>query len=440
MTTLAYDHAAADGKGIALFAAITKTVLLPIYGLVAAPTLLFLLTLSLMLFHSPDAPVPPYDRFALAVLVFVVFLRACALRERLHLPRLITGPLFALLLFAFSDVLTQSYKAETWSVFAAKWVVPLVMYLLAARIFASESTLRQFELFALLTFAYLSLTSIFFLINAKAFIFPRFILDEGVGIHADRARGPFLQAVANGVALNLLGLIALDSFRRRQLRGILAVVVLIALPLAVFATKTRAVWLSFAASILALPFFCSSRRLRKACVGMMVCGAAGLFMLCSFTDHHRSLTERLEEDGPVKFRMAMYEAGWQMFVAKPVAGWGGKAMQAELGRRIDDFRQDQYYFHNTYLEILVQYGLIGLALYLWLIVDLFRVGRKSGAVFSSDGFFMDKTFRSLWPVIVMVYLVNASFVVMNYQFVNGLLFSMAGMLHAQNRREELNDI
>ena len=36
---------------------------------------------------------------------------------------------------------------------------------------------------------------------------------------ADRARGPFLQAVANGVSLNLLGLVALDSFRRRRLRS-----------------------------------------------------------------------------------------------------------------------------------------------------------------------------------------------------------------------------
>jgi hypothetical protein len=34
-----------------------------------------------------------------------------------------------------------------------------------------------------------------------------------------------------------------------------------------------------------------------------------------------------------------------------------------------------------------------------------------------------------------VYLLNASFVVMNYQFVNGLLFTLAGLLAAQNRRD-----
>ena len=42
----------------------------------------------------------------------------------------------------------------------------------------------------------------------------------------------------------------------------------------------------------------------------------------------------------------------------------------------------------------------------------------------------------VWPVMVAVYLFNGSFVVMNYQFVNGLLFTIAGILAAQNRRIE----
>jgi len=316
--------------------------------------------------------------------------------------------------------------------------VPFVLYVLAARIFEDEIGLREFEMFALLVFAYLSLTSIFFLIGAKALTFPRFILDESVGIHYDRARGPFLQAVANGVALNMLGLIALDSFRRRRLRGIFAAGLLAGLPLAILATRTRAVWLSFAVSIMALPFFCPNLRLRRACIGMIVCGALGLLAFNALTDHHRALSERLEENGPVKFRMAIYEAGWEMFLTKPVKGWGAAAMQVELSRRIEDFQQEKYYFHNTYLEILVQYGLIGLGLFLWVVIDLFRVGRRPKGVCSQHGSFLDEEFRSLWPVLVMVYLLNASFVVMNYQFVNGFLFTVAGMLNAQNQRVELN--
>jgi O-antigen ligase len=120
-----------------------------------------------------------------------------------------------------------------------------------------------------------------------------------------------------------------------------------------------------------------------------------------------------------------------VFLQKPLNGWGARAMQAELSNRITEFRQDEYFFHNTYLEVLVQYGLVGLALYIWVFIDLFRVARNNA--FESNGGFLDRQFRSLWPVILLVYVVNSMFVVMNYQFVNGYLFTLAGMMAAQNR-------
>ena len=55
-------------------------------------------------------------------------------------------------------------------------------------------------------------------------------------------------------------------------------------------------------------------------------------------------------------------------------------------------------------------------------------------VYFPDTDFTDDGFRKIWPILLGVYLMNASFVVMNYQFVNGLLFTLAGMLAAQNRR------
>ena len=135
------------------------------------------------------------------------------------------------------------------------------------------------------------------------------------------------------------------------------------------------------------------------------------------------------------FRMAVYQAGWEMFLEKPLAGWGATDMQTELSKRISDFHQEQFFFHNTYLEIVVQYGLVGLLLYLWIVVDLFKLGRRSNRPsFSTDSSFLDQEFRSLWPLLLAVYLLNGTFVVMNYQFVNGFLFTVAGLLVAQNRR------
>ena len=76
--------------------------------------------------------------------------------------------------------------------------------------------------------------AIAFLVGAKWLIFPRFILDEGLGYHVDRARGPLLQAVANGVSLNMLGVLALHAFLRRRIRGIRAAVLLASIAAAAF--------------------------------------------------------------------------------------------------------------------------------------------------------------------------------------------------------------
>jgi len=388
------------------------------------------------LFHSPDFNFYSIDRIAFGVLIFIVFLRVCALRLPLPVEKRVTLPMLALVGLAFAGALTQPYDAETWSLFAAKWFVPFALYNVAVIVFDDSDALRKFEWFALAVLAYLSFIAICFMAGAKELVFPRFILDEGLGIHADRARGPFLQAVANGVALNLLGLIALDSFRRKRLRGAAALAMVTALPLAILATKTRAVWLSFAGTILVLMLFSPSRRLRRICLALTLASLAALLMFLAFADEHNdAFSDRLEERSPVDFRMAVYGAGRDMFLEKPLLGWDTDGMQAELSRRISDFHQKEFYFHNTYLEILVRYGLVGLALYVWLIVDLFRTGLKpAGAVFRGENGFLDEHFRSLWPLFLGVYLVNGAVVVMNYQFVNGLLFTVAGMLAAQNRR------
>jgi len=81
--------------------------------------------------------------------------------------------------------------------------------------------------------------------------------------------------------------------------------------------------------------------------------------------------------------------------------------------------------------------MLGLILYLWIVIDLFRVGGKRRPhAAAPDGTLLDDQFRSFWPVLVAVYLFNGSFVVMNYQFVNGLLFTIAGILAAQNRQAD----
>ena len=139
-----------------------------------------------------------------------------------------------------------------------------------------------------------------------------------------------------------------------------------------------------------------------------------------------ALWDRTGERGPVDARLSVYDAGWAMFRERPLTGWAAGGMYTELARRMDGFHLRTFYVHNTYLALLVEFGVPGLALYVILFFNLFRLSghgppHESGAVAS---------LRKVWPILLSVYLFNAFFVDMAYQFVIGLMFTVAGMLSA----------
>lgn len=395
------------------------------------PTLMFLVMLAAMLFRPPDLKAFPVDRIAFLALIILVCLRFL-LRCDSFRRNSVTWPLLALMLFGLWGALTQPYDAQVWSVFAAKYAVPFVCFHVAAIVFTNEGSRRTLEIFLLCVLVYLSAISVFWLVNATSLIFPAFINDPGIGIHADRARGPFLQAVANGVCLNLLGLVALDSYRRRQLYRTVGVLLFFAVPLALFATKTRAVWISGALSTLALLRF-GSRPIRRVAIGICIAGVLSAAVISIYRDNETSVSERLLDRSPVDFRSEMYRAGWQMFTEKPLLGWGNEwNIQPEVEKRVSSFHPEYYVFHNTFLELAVERGLLGLGVYAWLVICLFSLRKHSGELPDDGGPFCSAHFRDLWPLLLLVYLVNASAVVMNYQFVNAILFTIAGILAANS--------
>jgi hypothetical protein len=206
-----------------LGASIIEFLLKPIQLLISAPSLLFLAGLTAMLLHPPDVQFYQIDRIAFLLLATGVALRAVILRQPLLAIERASWPMLGLALLALGSVAGQPFDHETWSLLASKLIVPFALFHLAGMVFAEEKSLRWFETFALIVLAYLCFTAIAFLTGAHSLIFPRFILDESFGFHADRARGPFLQAVANGVSLNILGILAWHAYKRGRTRGAMIV-------------------------------------------------------------------------------------------------------------------------------------------------------------------------------------------------------------------------
>jgi O-antigen ligase len=411
---------------------LAKAVLLPVQFLFSAPSFLFLGTLTAMLLRHPDVKFYAIDRVAFVLLLIAVAGRAVLLREHLFVLQRATWPMLGLTLLALASVPGPPSDPETWSLLASKLVVPFAMFHIAGLIFTSEARLRHFEIFCLVVLAYLTFTAIAFLCGAHALIFPRFILNADLGIHAERARGPLLQAVANGVSLNVLGLVALHSYLRGKMRGPALAMLLAAVPVAILATLTRAVWLSFAGALLAIAFLFWRPPFRRLFLATAIVAAAALALFSS-EQLRSTLDDRLNEEGPIEFRQAVYTGAWEMFLERPLLGWGFHRMPDELPRHVTGYHEKILYPHNTYLELLAEQGLVGFGLYAWLLWELWRLRRTLLPECEKNGF-LNHDFHRVWPIILGVYWVNAAVVVMSYQFVNALIFSIAGMLAAQRRR------
>lgn len=405
----------------------------PLQILMSAPVFLYLGTLTVQLFRPPDLDLYCLDRIAFAVLVAMVGLRAFLLRELWRPPGRILWPMVFMLALVFTDLLSRPFEAQVWSVAAAKYFVPYSMFYLSGVVFQSEESRRQLELFILIVLAYLIYLALASLAHLDILVFPKFILDNGLGLNATRARGPFLQPVANGAALNVLGLIALDAYRRCRLRGATALTLIACLPVAILATLTRSVWLGFGVSTVLLLRWTRDLRVRRVCWAFIGAGSLGIAVLVAGSAFE-TVGERMMDAETVNFRIAAYEAGWTMFQEHPFLGWGASRVQTELADRIEGFHGEVFVIHNTYLEIVLEHGVLGCTIFVWLVVGLTRIGRASGASEStSTKHFLAGTHgRKLWLLLLSVYLINASFVVMNYQFVNALLFTMAGILAYQD--------
>jgi O-antigen ligase len=91
-------------------------------------------------------------------------------------------------------------------------------------------------------------------------------------------------------------------------------------------------------------------------VGVVIVLAAVFVVIVS--NSIESVSERWQktfEEGDTSGRDQIYDQGWQMFLEKPVYGWG-IGHQRELGSRLGLPTRD---FHNLYLHVLTQVGLIG---------------------------------------------------------------------------------
>jgi O-antigen ligase len=201
-------------------------------------------------------------------------------------------------------------------------IVPFAFLCCAPIVFRTRDR-RDLLLKALVLVAlYLGATAFFEMIGPKALVFPRYITDPSVGIHYGRARGPFVEAVADGLAMTQCGFAA--AFAVVQLRGRwrwVAGLAAVLCGLGVLLTLTRSVWLG---AIVGGVLVCISiRELRRFLPALVAAGVVGVFLAFALVpglSNHTS--DRLHDQLPVWDRQNTNAAAWRAASQHPLTGIG----------------------------------------------------------------------------------------------------------------------
>jgi O-antigen ligase len=225
---------------------------------------------------------------------------------------------------------------------------------------------------------YLGITALLEGFGFKELAWPAYINDPNVGLHFERARGPFAESTGMGTALLgcLCGVvIALKTWRNRPARIWAALLVPVLLLGAIF-TLTRAVWLAAIAA--AMVGILADPRTRRFFLPLVVTGGvavvAAINLIPGLSD---SISERRSEQIAVWDRLNTNRAAVEVIEQKPLTGVGW----ALFAKKSDPYLEQHPDYpltgqdievHNVTLSRLAEIGLLGTIP--WLMVLVLSVG------------------------------------------------------------------
>ncbi len=222
---------------------------------------------------------------------------------------------------------------------------------------------------------YLGLTAIAEGTQVYACVFPRYIVNTTFTQWMGRARGPFLNPTTNGMYLSASLFAWVMVWPRARGMGKVAVLGGIAIVLlGIFYTLTRSCWLGAAAGLVLIGLAAMPREMKIPAV--LMGGLVALLLLAIGDDNLQSFkrdknVSQFHMEQSAKLRPVLAAVAWRVFQDYPVFGCGyGQYKRVDVNYLRDptsDLPLEQaknYVQHNLFLGVLVDTGLVGLALYL----------------------------------------------------------------------------
>lgn len=392
-------------------------------------------------FRINTSPIPlTADRLLLALLAlqYLVY-RHWGWIEPKPLARadyLLAGLLVVLLASTFThDFQYERYQPVSQLLFY--YLMPAVLYWVVRQTdFTARGAWCMFGSLAAFG-AYLCLTAVAETHGAWSLVFPRYIGSLEFTEFYGRGRGPLLNPVANGLVQGL-GLCAAVLWWPRLNRPgqmLLALATLAIFGWGLYSTMTRSVWMGAAAGLVVIAALAMPRGWRGAVVGAALLVATfstvvGWEQLLSFKRDKNVSAEEVAES--VRLRPILATVAWHMFLDRPVVGCGFGQYVPEsrpyLADRTTELPLEKglpYKQHNTFLALLTETGIVGLALFVGLLASWSHVAWRLWR--SEEADLWVRLVGLLFLAFMGVYLPNAMFHdVSIIPMVNMFLFFLGG--------------
>ncbi len=311
------------------------------------------------------------------------------------------------------------------------YIYPFFGYYLAKSFIQNDEDVRRFSV----VITYLGLYLAYIGICEQVYpdlVFPRYIVDPHYIIsNVGRSVGPSLEPVGYGVGLLFCLLLSTYLFSKinnsLSPNKILALITILMAPIAIFFTYTRAVWAGLVSSIILLFLFYPRGKKIFCCLLIILIVGFLAMQTIKVSKTEGSGKDVIKRD-TIYSRISMAKTGMIMFLEKPIFGLGqfqySKAFSPYFERLgSSSVPTEGFLMHNTFLNILVELGVIGFVPFFfilaYLIKDAVILYRKS--VENRD---IAIIFLAACSVFIVAGMANN----MHYKFAHVLLFSMAGMI------------
>jgi hypothetical protein len=415
--------------GMAAGAALTAAVLLldPAWILTAG------LLLSVFSGNWSHISIPiPLDRIVIAIGLAAALARS--LRpdgERIEI-RGVHWLMLLLVLYAIASAAwwgTLTKHAPLFALLDRLGAVPFLLYLVAPVTFRTDHQRRILAIGLLVLGAYLSVITLFEAVGLRSLVIPQYILNPSLGIHAGRARGPFLEAGANGLAMFVClvaAVITLTWWRDWRIRtAVVGVIVLCAA--GILFTLTRQTWVGATGGAVAAMLASRQLRIWLPAVAVTVAVVVGL-ALALVPNLSQKVSHRTSQQKPVWDRLNSDSAALRMVQARPGLGFGwGRFGTAS----VPYYRLAKTYpltsvgeAHNMPLSNASELGLAGAGLWAAILV----AGIVAPALRRSRPEF--EPWRVGLIAVAVAWFIQANFTPLDYAFDNYVVWLWAGVVVA----------